>query len=313
MSKNKHELLDKDHQREYYNIVIPELSFGQRLDKRADDLVLPGIGDETDEVLLEEDKLENSAELSTPDNFDPFDDEGLGIETTPSISPQSNEDFKRELEALKQSIQDLKREERLDSLKEEIISIIDRKVQIVDEKIEDIHKRKVLERTYYDTDNAYKEHLFGICSNILDEILIPLIPTEIDYSLVATQITSVYDDGTVENGLVNINVMIPYNNYRYDFNVELPVLGGVIQSPVYLKRGQKIIPLTEAAIIAELESFSFKQVTVDNSYVQKGGIFNHNLGENVLRKPNNQKHYDVNNNKPNAVSIPPESKWITNY
>jgi len=282
--------LEKQKQRDYYNILLPELAVGDRIDKMAEDVVLPEIGEAPTEA-------KERLVPTTPENIKPGD----------SVKPISNEELEQKLNELNNSLQDLKREERLQSISKEIMDALEDRITPLEKKLNALFERKVFERQYFDTEDAYKENLFNICVGILDKLLVPIIPASIDYSLISTQVTSTYEDGTVENAIVNINIIVPYEGYKYEFKVEVPILGGVIQSPMYLKRGQKVIPLVEPAIMNELATFSFREVP-NNDYSERGNMFN-NIGENPLRRPNNQLHYDIRNTTPPSVQVPSRSKW----
>jgi ABC-type microcin C transport system permease subunit YejE len=78
--------------------------------------------------------------------------------------------------------------------------------------------------------------------------------------------------------------------------------------PLYIQRGQKIIPLTKKEIQEELDSMSYRKIDVEQPY-EKKNIFN-NIGENIHRKPDEQKWYDViQNQQYKSVGMPPQTKW----
>ena len=89
---------------------------------------------------------------------------------------------------------------------------------------------------------------------------------------------------------------------KYEFKIEIPVLNGLMQYPIYIQRGKKIIPLTKPEIQKELESLSYRKLDVDIPY-KKDNIFN-NIGDNIHRKPNNQKWYDVKVDKVPQIGLP---------
>ena len=75
----------------------------------------------------------------------------------------------------------------------------------------------------------------------------------------------------IKNGIVTISVIIPYNDYKHEFKVDIPVLNGLIQSPQYMTRGRTIVPFTEEGIYSEITKESF--VKLSPYYKKKDNLF----------------------------------------
>jgi len=213
-----------------------------------------------------------------------------------------------DIKDIKHTLQNLKNELRINDTKEEIQFEVAQMIKSVRKEIDDLKARKVPVRKEYDTEGAYKEQLYPQVVNILDDILVPLVNTIPDYNLLATQISSTYDDGTIKNAIVSITASLVNNDYKYEFKIDVPVLNGLIQSPQYMTRARKIIPMTEEALYLELNSESFIKVSPD--FRQKDNMFS-NVGENMLRQHDKQKMYPTNTPEQHS-ELSGDKSWITN-
>lgn len=213
-----------------------------------------------------------------------------------------------ELQDLKNEFQNLEREVRLNDLKEDITYEVSKIVKGLRKEIDDFKARKVPQRAEYDTEGAYKEQLYPLVVNVLDNLLLSLVDIVPDYNLIATQVSDVYEDGSIKNGIVTISVIIPYNDYKHEFKVDIPVLNGLIQSPQYMTRGRTIVPFTEEGIYSEITKESF--VKLSPYYKKKDNLFS-NSGENPLRKHDDQKVYPTADNSYNEVDMG-QNRWVNN-
>ena len=98
---------------------------------------------------------------------------------------------------------------------------------------------------------------------------------------------------------------VPKQGMRYDFKIDIPVLNGLMQYPLYIQRGQKIIPLTKPEIQKELESISYRKEEDDIIKNTNKKMFT-NSGENINRREDKQKWYNVASNPQKAVGLPPK-------
>lgn len=235
---------------------------------------------------------------------------GMGQPQKPAIPKEkgmSKKEMEETLESLQHAMISLDLAAKLNALKHEIIDEVAQELKIYKNELDEYMNKKTPQRKFFDTGGAYKENLYTMATQLLDEIIPYLFESIPDYSLISTQISSTYEDGTVENALIAIRITIDYQTYKYDFKVDVPVLNGIIQSPLYLQRGIKIVPLTQEAIDTELSTISFRKTDPDKQYERKN-LFN-NVGDNPLRRKDNQKHYEVSQNKANPVGVPPKSMW----
>jgi hypothetical protein len=328
---------EKSRQQDYYRILLPEvpsdnldtfLGIGEKyssiIPKRKYALNIPDVGSSAPAAPpapAAEAKVTDigaATPLDIPDvGADPL---GGGAEAPlDAFGPQDNaiEDTTVDKDALavlldiediKHTLQTLKTELRINDTKEEIHFEVEQMIKSVRKEIDDIKARKVPVRKEYDTEGAYKEQLYPQVVNILDDILVPLVNTVPDYNLLATQISSTYDDGTIKNAIVSVTVILINNDYKYEFKADVPILNGLIQSPQYLTRSRKIIPLTEEAMYLELNSESFIKLSPD--YRQKDNMFS-NIGENMLRQQDKQKVYPTDSQEQHS-EISGEKTWIPN-
>lgn len=232
------------------------------------------------------------------------------VNAPPPVPPVEDEDLKEKLQELEDNIQGLNIEVKLLSLKKEIMEEVTKSINKLREDIDNLKERKTPKREYYDTDGAYREHLYNMATTVLDKILPDLFNDIPDYSLIATQISRTFEDGTIADAIVTITVTVPRDGYRYDFKVDVPVLNGLMQYPAYIQRGLKIIPLTKNEIQNELDSVSYRKLDAEQPHL-KQNIFN-NIGENIHRREDKQKFYDVKPDAIPSVGMPPNNKLMPN-
>lgn len=280
-----------------YAIDLPDVD-GPKLDTT---LKAPGTGDDIpiDAPLLSDSPVGGGTLAPT---------EAFGKNTDTDNVSKENLGLLLDVEEIKNSLNLLKTELRINDTKEELHFEMDQMIKSVRKEIEDLKARKVPVRKEYDTEGAYKEQLYPQVVNILDELLVPIINSVPDYNLLATQVSSTYEDGTIKNAIISVTVSLINNDYKYDFKVDVPVLNGLIQSPQYLTRARKVIPFTQEALYTELNSESFIKITPD--YRQKENMFS-NIGENMLRQPDRQKSYETSTHESHS-EVSGEKSWIAN-
>ena len=184
------------------------------------------------------------------------------------------------------------------------------KIKPIQRELEDWKKRKIPEPREFDTEGAYRENLFTIACYVLDEILPPLFNEMPEYSLIANTIGKNFEDGTVSDGIVSINVEVRKEDYIHDFRVDVPLLNGVALAPQYLQRGLKIIPLTKDAIETELEYITFQKAKVED-LTDKQTIFTTETA-NRYKRQDNQKQYEINNQRNQPIGVPSMPSGIPN-
>jgi len=284
-------------------LILPEIGVEKVISKKAaaDELKLPPIGGKAEPKNTS--KPTPPTPLAEDGPLDALQEDELG----PVLDEASEKDkLLQEVQSLKDALQDLERETRLKTLEEDIELQIDNRVKSLKKEIEELKDRKVPERGQIETDNAYREQLYPIAINLLNKILIPLVDIVPSYNLIGTSITNTYEDGTIKNAVVTINISIPNNDFRYDFKVDMIVLNGLMQYPTYVTRGRKIIPLTRTDMYTEINSYSFKPLDIATRY--KGNPFS-NTGENIHRKHDTQKFYPVEQNQNEPVGVTENSRW----
>ena len=234
----------------------------------------------------------------------------------PLLPPAPVEEDKNDakIQELLQTINDIKSELqtiKYDAKIQNVLETVDDKYQELQDEIDIIKKRKVPSREYFDTEGVYSEHLFGMVTQMLDEFLPGLFEDVPDYHFLSSQISRTYKDGTVADALVSLICKIVKGKDRYDFKLEVPILNGLIQRPIYIERGARIIPLTKNELMREIESMTYRQIIpeVEEPYA-KEQLFS-NIGDNMHRRPDDQKVYNVRRIEPKFVGLPPKNKWTT--
>jgi len=305
MSSTENEKLEAAHKDAYYNQL--GLDIKKLIKKKISTIVdkqaapLPTIPD------VEEDPTKPAA----PSGAAASPMEPLPMETPETkADPLAGEDSDKlmeKLNKLESALSELMTDEKLRSFKEEIMEEVAAITKKVQTELDELKSRQVPEIGSVDSGGVYKERIYDVAIRILDRVLIQFFEDIPDYSLIAVHVSRTFDDGTVSDAIVSVNVNIPNSGYRYDFKIDVPILNGIIQYPQYIQRGQKIIPLTKEKITDELNSMAFRKIDVENPY-SKSNIFN-NIGDNIHKRPDNQKFYRVEKNEVAPVGLAPMSKW----
>jgi hypothetical protein len=240
-------------------------------------------------------------------------DTGINPPVTPPAPEASSEDINKlqdTITKLEMSVQSLEFEKKLKIMKDELIQEVMDRLKPIQEELEDWKERKIPEPREFDTEGAYRENLFTIACYVLDEILPPLFNEMPEYSLIANTIGKNFEDGTVSDGIISINVAVRKDDYIHDFKVDVPLLNGVALAPQYLQRGLKIIPLTKDAIQTELEYITFQKAKVED-LTDKQTIFTTETA-NRYKRQDNQKQYNVINQKNQPIGVPSMPSSIPN-
>jgi hypothetical protein len=235
-----------------------------------------------------------------------------GESPAPENDPQLGDinSIKSDIDQIKGSLADLEIDQKLEKIRDELIGEFTYTIKDLKKELDELKGRKVPEFGKFDSGGVYKEKLFELVTKVLDDVLVGLFNDIPDYSLLATQVSRTFDDGTVSDAIVSINATIPNDGYRYDFKIDIPILNGIVNYPTYIQRGLKIIPLTREKILEEMESVAFRKVEPERPY-DKSNIYN-NVGDNIHRRPDDQKWYDIDHTSPAPTGMPPVHSWIPN-
>ena len=229
--------------------------------------------------------------------------------TPPPIapSPEETEEMINGLEDIKDSLQLAEVEEKINGMKYELRKEFESTIKTLKTELDDLKGRKVPAVEQYDTGGIYKEKIYDLVTRLLDGLFVDLFDDVPDYSLLAVQVSRLFNDGTLSDGIVALTATVPNSGYRYDFKIDVPVLNGIVHFPTYIQRGQKIIPLTKEKIQEEINSMAFRKVEIEEPY-NKGNIFN-NIGDNIYRRDDHQKWYEVDQQEIKPSGLPPKAKW----
>ncbi|HRZ18508.1 MAG TPA: hypothetical protein P5136_00385 [Methanofastidiosum sp.] len=204
---------------------------------------------------------------------------------------------------LQDSVEDLKDDVRFQKLEEYVHTNIE-ELQSV---IKDLRDRKIPIRDAYDSEGVYRDKLYGMVTEVLDKFLPDLFEEIPEYTFLASQVSRQFDDGTVADALVSVNVKVAREGSRYDFTIQIAVLNGLIQYPQYMYRGLRIIPLTKDQIQKELNSMSYRKMDIDTPFSKENNFST--IGENINRRQTDQKTYLTQFSKPIPASMPPNHSW----
>lgn len=266
--------------------------------KVAVDLEIPDIEEEdSSEVTTTEDEFDTSIDMddSMEDAFLEEDKKDLG-------------DMQDAINNINDSVNDLEVSRKIEDAKKDILQSVQDTIKDLQEELNELRSRKMPARKSYETEAAYRENAFTIAAYVLDDTLPELFNAMPDYSLVGTSISQTYEDGTIKDAIVTVNVTIPNKEgYRFDFKVDVPILNGIAQAPLYIQRGIRIIPLTEEAVQEELNSLAFRKVDI-NDQQNKDNMFSY-VGEGRYTRTDHQKVYPVKPNNVNDVQMPPSPIW----
>lgn len=303
MSLIENDKLEEAHKDTYYNQL--GLDIKKLIKKKISNLKqaasLPTIPE------IEEDPTKPAAPGGAATSpMEPFPMEPPAVNEDP-LAGEDSDKLLEKLNKLELALSELMTDEKLRSFKEEIMDEVSSITKKVQTELDELKSRQVPEVGSVDSGGVYKERIYDVAIRILDRVLIQFFEDIPDYSLIAVHVSRTFDDGTVSDAIVSVNVAIPNSGYRYDFKVDVPILNGIIQYPQYIQRGQKIIPLTKEKITDELNSMAFRKIDVENPY-SKSNIFN-NIGDNIHKRPDNQKFYKVEKNEVKPVGLPSMSRW----
>jgi len=228
---------------------------------------------------------------------------------TSSLSKEELQKIWSELIQLKNVVQEIDFQQKLQKVLDEVDSYIEERVSELDKKLEDFMNRNVPKRKEYDAAGVYKEHVNKVAEYVLDDILVELFDQVPKYTFVGSQVSKLYEDGTICNALITVIVSVIHEGYKYDFKAEVPISNGVALAPLYLQRGLKLIPLTKKDVQEELETMSF--VKVNPEFVSKPNLFSHT--ETMQhRQQDQQKMYPVNTSvNTQQTALPEINQWIT--
>jgi len=243
----------------------------------------------------------------TPENIPPLPEAG-SADNKQNLLDEEKERLEKTISDIKEHLDNIENEMQLSVLKDQILEEVKEKYKSLQNELESLKKRKIPEREFYDTEGVYRDHLYTIATRVLDEFLPELFEDIPEYNFIATQISRTYEDGTVADALITLTASVVKDDMKYEFKVEVPVLNGLMQYPMYIQRGKKIIPLTYQEIQKELDSISYRKMDVETPYQEKDNIFN-NIGENIHRKPDIQKWYKIQPNTYKPVGLAPDHKF----
>ena len=170
----------------------------------------------------------------------------------PPMEESSLEDNIGDIDEIMSSLTDIEEgldkiefEQRLNNMKEEIINEFSYTIKELKQEVDDLKDRKIPDVGSFDSQGVFKEKLFEIVTKVLDDSLIPIFNDIPDYSLISSQVSRTFENGTVSDAIVAVSATVSNEGYRYDFKVDIPILNGIVHYPQYIQRGLKIIPLTK--------------------------------------------------------------------
>ena len=226
------------------------------------------------------------------------------------FSRADKENMLKTIEDIKDQLRTVMDDTKIAIMKDKIIEEVQEHYKKLEQDLQSLKDRKIPERKFYDTEGTYREHLYGMAARMLDEVLPDLFEEIPEYSFTATQVSRIYDDGTVANALVTLMARVIKNGMKYDFKVDVPVLNGLMQYPMYIQRGNKLVPLTKAEVQEELGTLSYRKEDVEIPYSDNTAMFTPK-SENIHKRKDNQKWYNVIPNSYKPAVLPPDHQYQT--
>jgi len=212
-----------------------------------------------------------------------------------------------DLDDIQDSLTEIEFNAKIDQIKEDMRDEFEGIIDNLQSELNEFKDKKIPEIKYFDNGGMYREAVFEIVTRVLDDVLISVFETVPDYSLISSQISRTYEDGTVSDAIVAVAVTVPNEGYRYDFKVDVPILNGIVHYPTYIQRGLKVIPLTRDKIMEELDSRAFRKIEVEDAGARPNNF--NNVGINIHKRTDNQKWYNVKGNGTPISSVPEKSQW----
>lgn len=228
-------------------------------------------------------------------------------EKKPFLDEEGKKEVGNELSDVTQRLENIENDLKDSILHDQIMQEVQQYCRKLEKELEDLKKRKIPDRDFYDLEGAYRETLYSIAVRVLDELLPDLFGDIPEYSFLSTHVSRTFEDGTVADAIVSVVASVIKNDMKHDFKVELPILNGLMQYPAYISHGKKIIPLTKNEVQNELDEISYKRVDVQKPYQGKENLFTKN-NENIYRRPDKQKWYKVSPNEYKPVGLVPNHK-----
>jgi hypothetical protein len=226
------------------------------------------------------------------------------------LSENDKDQILAAIQELREKLHDATDDVRFSLVKDQIMEEVKDYHSDLEKELKSLKDKKIPERKFFDTEGTYKEHLYSMTTGMLDEFLPQLFDNIPEYSFIATQVSRIFEDGTVADALITLIVRIISNGMKYDFKIDVPVLNGLMQYPLYMQRGQKIIPLTKSEVQKELETISYRKDDMNEDIpVKTNKNMFKNIDENPTRRPNHQKWYDVKPNTYKPVGLSPDHKF----
>lgn len=196
----------------------------------------------------------------------------------------------------------------LNNFKNVLLEEVSNKLLELNSKFDKFQEHITPERTRFESEVVYKNRVFEKVTSVLDQILIPLFDGIVpDYNLLAIQNTKYYNDGAVCNSLVDISLKVYYQNVAVTFSTQVTILNGVIYSPMYLQKCNKLVPLIKEEIYRELVEASGVQNDLLNLDNPRPNIFSITQDEYREKPVNNSKEY-ISRSPKTRTELPPDPR-----
>lgn len=233
------------------------------------------------------------------------------IPTVPQVTKQDLDVINQKLSEIYKILDGYVSTGDLEEYENRISKIFNDSISSMDEKLESFKRTVIPPRKQYESDTLFKKNVLDNIYTILDNTLIPLFKVAPDYNLISFQSTQYYKDGSIKNALVCISIDAINNEYKYTFQVDVPVLNGIINEPTFLRKGNKVIPLIESAIQEELNSFSYQKAPVVDDEMTRSRETMYNTGEaDLIHREDNQKQYPSGSSE--LRSVMPKGQFRSN-
>lgn len=176
----------------------------------------------------------------------------------------------------------------LNTFKNVLMDEFAKKVSELSNEFTEFKKHIVPDRKLFGNEVIYKSNVASVAIKVLESVLGPALmecTAQPDYSILSVSNTKFFEDGTVCNSLVNVDIKIYYKNISVNFSTQITILYGVVYSPLYLERQSKLIPIIQKDILDELRKVAgVIDDPADETIGQTSSIFNLPMQEKVVQK-----------------------------
>lgn len=229
----------------------------------------------------------NNVQQPAPQTIKPMP-AGAGSVANPPQQKDNSKEFDAKINEIYKILDGFVSLNDLNIFKNVLMEAFSEKLAELNDKFIEFQRHLVPDRKVYDNEVVYKSNVASVAVKVVDNDLLPIL-TEIasspDYSILSVSTTKYFEDGTVCNSLVDIDIKIYYKNVACNFSAQIPILNGVVYSPMYLQHYGKLIPIIKEDLLDALnKAAGVFNTTFEPESFPSNTIFNMPLPQNSIPK-----------------------------